>query len=68
MVTLKAASIGLIFITSFGLVLCERATEATKPSNTSSDTAENNFSGIGLRTSSTRRANRLTMVRSILPV
>jgi len=44
MVTLKAASIGLIFITSFGLVLCERATEATKPSNTR-DTGENRFLG-----------------------
>jgi len=45
MVTLRAASIGLIFITSFGLVLCERGTEATKPSNTRSDTAANIFLG-----------------------
>jgi hypothetical protein len=45
MVTLRAASIGLIFIALFGLVLCERATEATNPSNTRSDTAENKFLG-----------------------
>ena len=47
MITLRAASIGLvlILITSFGLVLSERATEGTKASNTRSVTAENTFLG-----------------------
>ena len=45
MITLRAASIALVFIMSFGLVLSERATEATKASNTCSDTAENRFLG-----------------------
>ena len=45
MITLRAASIALVFVTSFGLVLSERATEATKASNTRSDTAENSFLG-----------------------
>lgn len=47
MVTLRAASIGLIFLASFGWVLCERATEASKPSpaNAPNDTAENKFLG-----------------------
>ncbi len=45
MITLRAASIGLVLITSFGLVLSERATEATRASNTRSLTAENTFLG-----------------------
>src|SRR5262245_14063394 len=45
MITLKAASIGLVLITSFGLILSERATEATKASNIRSVTAENLFLG-----------------------
>lgn len=45
MITLRAASIGLVLITSFGLVLSERATEATKASCTRSVTAENTFLG-----------------------
>jgi hypothetical protein len=45
MITLRAASIGLVFMMLGGLVLCERATEATKPSNTRRDTAENQFLG-----------------------
>jgi hypothetical protein len=45
MITLRVASIGLVLITSFGLVLSERATEATRASNTRSVTAENTFLG-----------------------
>jgi hypothetical protein len=45
MITLKAASIGLVLITSFGLVLSERVTEATKASNIRSVKAENTFLG-----------------------
>ena len=45
MTTLKAASIGLVLITSFGLVLSELATEATRASNTRSATADNRFLG-----------------------
>ena len=45
MITLRAASIGLLMIASFGLVLSERATEATKASNTRSVTADNRFLG-----------------------
>jgi hypothetical protein len=45
MITLRAASIGLVLLTSFGLVLSERATEATRASNTRSVTAENLFLG-----------------------
>ena len=45
MITLKAASIGLVLITSFGLVLSEPATEATRASNTRSATADNRFLG-----------------------
>jgi|SoiMethySBSTD1v2_1073268.scaffolds.fasta_scaffold352116_2 hypothetical protein len=45
MTTLKAASIGLVLITSFGLVPSERATEATKASNPRIVTAENTFLG-----------------------
>src|SRR2546423_762424 len=45
MVTLRAASIGLILITSFGLVLGERAGEATKPSNAQHNIVENKFLG-----------------------
>ena len=43
--TLRAASIGLVFIISFGLVPGERATEATIASNTRNVTAENRFLG-----------------------
>jgi hypothetical protein len=42
MITSKAASIGLVLIVSFGLVLSERATKA---SNTGTVTAENTFLG-----------------------
>ena len=45
MITLKATTIGLVLITSFSFVLSERATEATKASNTRSVTAENRFLG-----------------------
>ena len=45
MITLRAASIGLVLITSFALILSERATEATKASNTRSVTADNRFLG-----------------------
>lgn len=45
MITLRAASIGLVLIASFGLILSERATEATKASNTRSVTTENTFLG-----------------------
>ena len=45
MFTLRTRTIGLIFITSIGLVLCGRATQATKRSNTTSNTADNKFLG-----------------------
>jgi hypothetical protein len=45
MITLRAASIGFVLITSFGLVLSELATEATRAPNTRSVTAENIFLG-----------------------
>ena len=44
MVTLRAARIGIAFIMLFGLVLCDQ-TEATNPSSTRSDVAENKFLG-----------------------
>jgi hypothetical protein len=45
LVTLRAPTIRFILIASFGLALCERATEATNPSNTRSYAAENKFLG-----------------------
>ena len=45
MITLRTASIGLVLITSFGLLLSEQATESTRASNTRSAKAENRFLG-----------------------
>jgi hypothetical protein len=43
--TLRAASLGLVLITSFCLILTERATEATKASNARSAMADDRFLG-----------------------
>lgn len=45
MITRRAASIGLVLIMSFGLVLSERATQASKALNTRGVTVENTFLG-----------------------